>query len=104
MALDLLGLPLRDSRLIEASVGTSKMFTIALLYVYLVLGRGGEGTFSRPLSLPEILVMTFIDATTQELHERIRSRLGETAYCLAEPQERHNGLLVVLRRQYPTER
>ncbi|MFO6380396.1 UvrD-helicase domain-containing protein, partial [Pseudomonas aeruginosa] len=60
--------------------------------------------FGRPLSPPEILVVTFTDAATQELRERIRSRLGEAARCFAEPQERHDGLLVALRQQYPTER
>ena len=49
-------------------------------------------------------MVTFTDAATQELRERIRSRLGEAARCFAEPQERHDGLLVALRQQYPAER
>jgi exodeoxyribonuclease V beta subunit len=40
-ALDTLRFPLRGSRLIEASAGTGKTFTIAALYVRLVLGHGG---------------------------------------------------------------
>lgn len=104
VALDPLDFPLHGSRLIEASAGTGKTFTIALLYVRLVLDHGGENAFGRPLSPPEILVVTFTDAATQELRERIRSRLGEAARCFAEPQERHDGLLVALRQQYPTER
>ena len=104
VALDPLDFPLHGSRLIEASAGTGKTFTIALLYVRLVLDHGGESAFGRPLSPPEILVVTFTDAATQELRERIRSRLGEAARCFAEPQERHDGLLVALRQQYPTER
>ncbi|MBF3233910.1 UvrD-helicase domain-containing protein, partial [Pseudomonas aeruginosa] len=94
VALDPLDFPLHGSRLIEASAGTGKTFTIALLYVRLVLDHGGENAFGRPLSPPEILVVTFTDAATQELRERIRSRLGEAARCFAEPQERHDGLLV----------
>ncbi|WP_033888062.1 UvrD-helicase domain-containing protein, partial [Pseudomonas aeruginosa] len=104
VALDPLDFPLHGSRLIEASAGTGKTFTIALLYVRLVLDHGGENAFGRPLSPPEILVVTFTDAATQELRERIRSRLGEAARCFAEPQERHDGLLVALRQQYPAER
>ncbi|MGE5864514.1 MAG: UvrD-helicase domain-containing protein, partial [Rhizobacter sp.] len=36
-----LELPLRGSRLIEASAGTGKTWTIAALYLRLVLGHGG---------------------------------------------------------------
>ncbi|EPC02131.1 hypothetical protein L861_05070, partial [Litchfieldella anticariensis FP35 = DSM 16096] len=77
-----LDFPLHGSRLIEASAGTGKTFTIALLYVRLVLGarhEGDEEAFARPLTPPEILVVTFTNAATQELRERIRSRLVEAA-------------------------
>lgn len=96
--------PLHGSRLIEASAGTGKTFTIALLYLRLVLDHGGELAFGRPLSPPEILVVTFTDAATQELRERIRARLGEAAQCFAEPQAAHDALLVELRGSYPAER
>ncbi|NGO91372.1 MAG: AAA family ATPase, partial [Halomonas sp.] len=62
--------------------GTGKTFTIALLYVRLVLGgqHGEDDTaFVRPLTPPEILVVTFTNAATQELRERIRHRLVEAA-------------------------
>ncbi|MFO6367466.1 UvrD-helicase domain-containing protein, partial [Pseudomonas aeruginosa] len=49
VALDPLDFPLHGSRLIEASAGTGKTFTIALLYVRLVLDHGGESAFGRPL-------------------------------------------------------
>ena len=39
--LEPLSFPLRGSRLIEASAGTGKTWTIAALYVRLVLGHGG---------------------------------------------------------------
>ncbi len=97
--------PLHGSRLIEASAGTGKTFTIALLYVRLVLDHGGEqAAFGRPLSPPEILVVTFTEAATQELRERIRARLGEAARCFAEPEQKHDGLLVKLRDSYAPER
>ncbi|MHB9798098.1 exodeoxyribonuclease V subunit beta [Pseudomonas sp. MT3] len=102
--LDPLGFPLHGSRLIEASAGTGKTFTIALLYVRLVLDHGGEQAFGRPLSPPEILVVTFTEAATQELRERIRARLGEAAQCFAEPEGEHDGLLLKLRASYPAER
>ncbi|WP_030073399.1 exodeoxyribonuclease V subunit beta [Halomonas alkaliantarctica] len=77
-----LTLPLHGSRLIEASAGTGKTFTIALLYVRLVLGgqrSEDDSAFVRPLTPPEILVVTFTNAATQELRERIRNRLVEAA-------------------------
>lgn len=78
-ALNVLNFPLTGSRLIEASAGTGKTFTIAALYVRLVLGHGGDNAFSRPLTPPEILVVTFTDAATKELRDRIRVRLSQAA-------------------------
>ncbi|MDR3389604.1 MAG: exodeoxyribonuclease V subunit beta [Rudaea sp.] len=80
--LDSLRFPLWGSRLIEASAGTGKTWTIAALYVRLVLGHGGQDErFSRPLLPAEILVMTFTRAATRELSDRIRARLLEAARC-----------------------
>ncbi|WP_254275704.1 exodeoxyribonuclease V subunit beta [Halomonas sp. 3H] len=80
--LDPIRLPLTGSRLIEASAGTGKTFTIALLYVRLVLGPRDEAdaeSFPRALTPPEILVVTFTNAATRELRDRIRARLVEAA-------------------------
>ncbi len=77
--LDTLRFPLRGSRLIEASAGTGKTFTIAALYVRLVLGHGGGNAYPRALTPGEILVVTFTEAATQELRDRIRHRLAEAA-------------------------
>ncbi len=77
--LDALTFPLHGHRLIEASAGTGKTYTIAALYLRLVLGHGDENGFVRPLTPPEILVVTFTNAATEALRERIRSRLTEAA-------------------------
>jgi exodeoxyribonuclease V beta subunit len=74
-----LSFPLHGSRLIEASAGTGKTWTIAALYLRLVLGHGGENGFVRPLLPPEILVMTFTRAATRELSNRVRERLVQAA-------------------------
>lgn len=87
MALDIPSFPLQGSRLIEASAGTGKTFTIALLYARLILDHGrplDEGknsAFGRPLTPPDILVVTFTEAATEELKDRIRARLVEAAHC-----------------------
>ena len=72
-----LHLPLRGIQLIEASAGTGKTWTIAALYLRLVLGHGTPG--DKPLLPAQILVLTFTKAATAELRERIRERLAEAA-------------------------
>ncbi len=88
--LDPLSVALPGSRLIEASAGTGKTWTIAALYLRLVLGHGAPGQgFERALAPGEILVMTFTKAATRELSDRIRRRLVAAAACFrgeAEPQ------------------
>jgi exodeoxyribonuclease V beta subunit len=99
--LDPLAFPLRGSALIEASAGTGKTFTIAALYLRLVLGHGGAAAFPRALVPPQILVVTFTEAATKELRDRIRARLTEAeAYFRGEPQ-RDDELLQALRASYP---
>ncbi|MCK9188761.1 exodeoxyribonuclease V subunit beta [Acidithiobacillus sp.] len=84
--LDSLNLPLHGSRLIEASAGTGKTWTIAALYLRLILGHGAEGEcFARALLPEDILVMTFTRAATQELKERIRDRLQTAARYFRSP-------------------
>lgn len=100
--------PLWGSRLIEASAGTGKTYTIAALYLRLVLGHGAEGSrFQRPLDPPEILVVTFTEAATLELRDRIRARLAEAAAffragVLAEASDA-DPILAGLRDDYPPE-
>lgn len=76
-SLDPLRLPLIGERLIEASAGTGKTFTIAALYLRLLLGLGGEAAYPRAISVEELLVVTFTEATTEELRGRIRSNIHE---------------------------
>ncbi|MGL4454489.1 MAG: exodeoxyribonuclease V subunit beta, partial [Plesiomonas sp.] len=70
-----LTLPLFGERLIEASAGTGKTYTIAALYLRLLLGLGNDAAFARRLQVNEILVVTFTDAATAELRDRIRARI-----------------------------
>ena len=79
--LDALHFPLHGSRLIEASAGTGKTWTIAALYLRLVLGHGDAQAFAKPLMPQDILVMTFTRAATRELSDRIRARLVDAVAC-----------------------
>jgi exodeoxyribonuclease V beta subunit len=58
---------LSGSTLVEASAGTGKTHTITSLFVRLVLESG--------LPVREVLVVTFTEAATAELRDRIRRRL-----------------------------
>nr|WP_067288737.1 exodeoxyribonuclease V subunit beta [Marinobacterium profundum] len=76
--LDSLSFPLHAMRLIEASAGTGKTYTIAALYLRLLLGHGAQGSaHARPLDVDEILVVTFTEAATEELRDRVRARIQE---------------------------
>jgi exodeoxyribonuclease V beta subunit len=98
-----LSFPLHGSRLIEASAGTGKTWTIAALYLRLVLGHGGADAFARPLLPSDILVMTFTRAATRELSNRVRERLvGAAAYFRAESDE-PDPYLDDLAASYPTD-
>ncbi|ABR74546.1 exodeoxyribonuclease V subunit beta [Actinobacillus succinogenes] len=66
--------PLQTTTLIEASAGTGKTFTMASLYLRLLL-QAGDNAFSVPLTVEQILVVTFTEASTEELKERIRARI-----------------------------
>src|SRR6478752_2444978 len=97
-----LSFPLHGSRLIEASAGTGKTWTIAALYLRLVLGHGEQAAFARPLAPAEILVMTFTKAASKELSDRIRERLVQAAaYFRGEPQEKKDDFLKALADAYP---
>ena len=76
--LDALEFPLQGCRLIEASAGTGKTFTIAVLYLRAVLGHG-----IRPLTPREILVTTFTELAADELKTRIHARLIQAARVFA---------------------
>ena len=65
--LDPMTVPLEGLSLIEASAGTGKTYTIANLYLRLAVERG--------LTVDEILVVTFTEAATAELQDRVRRRL-----------------------------
>jgi len=128
--LDLLTLPLVGNALIEASAGTGKTYTIAALYLRAVLGHGaaaeqrafinttaeleaGQGSSAaqsvredtacarRPLLPPQILVVTFTEAATGELIERIRQRLtGAARYFRGELKDA-DPVLQQLAAEYP---
>lgn len=76
--LDMMRFPLLGTRLIEASAGTGKTYTITGLYIRLLLGHGDEETrHPLPLTVDQILVVTFTEAATAELRDRVRRRIHQ---------------------------
>ena len=74
--LNLLTLPLTGRSLIEASAGTGKTYSLALIYLRLLLGIG-ENSYPKALSVEEILVVTFTKAATEELRFRISQNIHQ---------------------------
>src|ERR1019366_2656492 len=61
---DKLTVPLEGSNLIEASAGTGKTYSIAVLVLRLII--------EKEIPIKEILMVTFTNAAVAELQERIR--------------------------------
>ncbi|MEE4357160.1 MAG: exodeoxyribonuclease V subunit beta [Desulfococcaceae bacterium] len=74
--LDLPKLSLEGSNLIEASAGTGKTYTIEGLYLRLILEK-------KDMTVDKILVVTYTEAATAELKERIRNKLRDAAAVFA---------------------
>ena len=72
--LDVFSCELDGINQIEASAGTGKTWNICGLYLRLLLQRA--------LQVQQILVVTFTNAATAELRERIRSRIVDTQRAL----------------------
>ncbi|HEX9971074.1 MAG TPA: exodeoxyribonuclease V subunit beta [bacterium] len=66
---DLLNSPLEGVNLIEASAGTGKTYTITGLFLRLIV--------EKKLTVDQILVVTFTEAATNELKDRVRKKLRE---------------------------
>ncbi|HTU61113.1 MAG TPA: UvrD-helicase domain-containing protein, partial [Polyangiales bacterium] len=86
--LDILQVPLTGVTLIEASAGTGKTYTLAALYVRLLL--------EQELRVDQILVVTYTRAATAELRVRIRGRIGQTLDALENAQETDDAVLNAL--------
>ena len=86
--LDPLTMPLDGRRLIEASAGTGKTWTLTFLFLRLLLQAG--------LAVEQILVLTFTKAATAELRERIRLRILEALSQLSGQTESPDPLLAAL--------
>ncbi|MGD8667673.1 MAG: exodeoxyribonuclease V subunit beta [Desulfobacterales bacterium] len=79
--LDLINTPLEGINLIEASAGTGKTYTIEGLFLRLIL--------EKQLQVDQILVVTFTKAATEELKDRIRTKLfqAEKAFTNGESSD-----------------
>jgi len=74
---DLTNSPLDGNNLIEAGAGTGKTFTISGIYLRLLLEKA--------LGVEDILVVTFTIAATEELRDRIRSRISTALHYFNAP-------------------
>ena len=93
-ALNAATLPLQGRHLIEASAGTGKTFTVANLYLRLLI----DAHHATPPAVENILVVTFTNAATEELRARLRSRIAVALQVLDghTPDDADATLLAVL--------
>ncbi|CUA85601.1 exodeoxyribonuclease V subunit beta [Pseudidiomarina woesei] len=89
--------PLHNSRLIEASAGTGKTYTIAALYLRLVLGHKTPRCYKPD----ELLVVTFTEPATEELRDRIRANLSEAAAYFRGDISVKDPFLIDLKAEFP---
>lgn len=98
-----LTLPLSGVNVIEASAGTGKTWTIAALYLRLLLTPRDNGSY---YAVSELLVLTFTKAATAELKTRLRNRLLEVQRSLSVSEDAldvdSDPFLVSLRQQLLT--
>jgi exodeoxyribonuclease V beta subunit len=92
--LDVFRCELSGTSLIEASAGTGKTWSICALYMRLLLQRG--------LDVAQILVVTFTNAATAELRDRIRRSIAETlAHLQGAPADEGNEFVRLLLNTLP---
>jgi exodeoxyribonuclease V beta subunit len=72
---NLAGNPLSGFNLIDASAGTGKTYTICGLVLRLLL--------EKDLSIDQILVVTYTEAATEDLRDRVRQKLRQALEALA---------------------
>ncbi|MBW2506182.1 MAG: exodeoxyribonuclease V subunit beta [Deltaproteobacteria bacterium] len=76
---DLVRSPLAGINLIDASAGTGKTYTICGLVLRLLLEKN--------LAMEQILVVTYTEAATEDLHDRIRQQLRQALDAMASPTD-----------------
>ena len=84
------------ANLIEASAGTGKTHTITGLFLRLLL--------EKDLAVHQILVVTFTEAATEELKERIRSKIREAIDALSTGKSRDSFLDKLVRQHASAEK
>ncbi|MDO9424570.1 MAG: exodeoxyribonuclease V subunit beta [Methylobacter sp.] len=77
---------LKGVNLIEASAGTGKTYAIAMLVLRFVVEQG--------IAIEKLLAVTFTKAATEELKDRVRSRLAEARRALDGHTENIDGNII----------
>ncbi|WP_434777799.1 exodeoxyribonuclease V subunit beta [Neisseria sp. Ec49-e6-T10] len=90
-----LRVPIKGTNLIEASAGTGKTWSIAALFLRLIV--------CEKLTVEQILVVTYTRAATAELKTRLRNRLSEALNYIQATNPPEDAFLVALFKQasYP---
>ena len=93
---DLINSPLEGTTLIEASAGTGKTYTVTGLVLRLIVEKN--------LHPGEILVVTFTEAATEELKQRIRGMVRQAVEAFTSSDSQDSFLKELLSRGKDPER
>lgn len=83
---DVLNVKLEGQNLIEASAGTGKTFSIAILVLRLLI--------EKKIAIENLLVVTFTNSAVAELKERIRSFISEALNYMINPNAKGDNELI----------
>uniref|UniRef100_A0A451DFL2 RecBCD enzyme subunit RecB n=1 Tax=Buchnera aphidicola (Cinara pseudotsugae) TaxID=2518978 RepID=A0A451DFL2_9GAMM len=97
ISLDMKKIPDYGITLIEASAGTGKTFSIITLYLRLLLNLGIKKTYKRPLSIYEILVVTFTEASKNDLKKRLYKKICQLYTVCTSTSSKNNELIDIIK-------
>lgn len=93
-AFDVINVPLKDKNLIEASAGTGKTYSIAILVLRLII--------EQKIPIHQILMVTFTNAAVAELEMRIRNFVKEAYDYTLERTITDTTIIEVIEKAYET--
>lgn len=80
---------LKGTNLIEASAGTGKTYSIAILVLRMIVEQG--------ISMEKILMVTFTKAAVAELHERVRLFVKQAHQCIQGKETKDESINIIIK-------
>ncbi|VFP88586.1 RecBCD enzyme subunit RecB [Buchnera aphidicola (Cinara piceae)] len=94
---DIKKIPSQGITLIEASAGTGKTSSIIFLYIRFILNIGTKKSYSKPLSINEILIVTFTESSKNELKKRLYKKICQLYHICKKKTKKNNELSEIIK-------